>query len=608
LTEIPRAIRTNLINLRSLKIINLNLSKLVNRTFINFRKLEQLTIQKSQIKSIEIDAFYSLANLRYLNLDQNHLDDSSWTSLTQHLIHLENLSLNQNHFHRLHASLSKSLKQLDLSSNGLQQIDKKLDETLEKLDLQNNELNSLQLSFLSSLKNLKELNLDFNRLTFLPEKIFQFNSQLNYLSLQGNDLNFLTNSTFIGLDNLLHLNLARNRLQFLFNHRPFQYFRSLKILNLDRNLQMNLTKFILDDLNETLVELSLQNCNLTEWTDSFDSFRNLQRLRFSSNSLKNLPRNFLSSSILSLDLQRNQFDRLPYLIERNSSKLIDLDLSSNQISTLNTNDLFSYPNLKTIGLTNNPLNCDCHLKWIQQWLIDNYDRDLIRFLQWTCAKPNELVGRQLTTIRIEDMRCDDEQIQTVNIRNELILDHIEYKSNGQLIVSWKDFRLIQSEFYHIKIYDEKREFLLFDRLIANRKHSIEINEIFPSIINICIDTSDKSICRKVILPSNIIQSASMISSFSSSNEQQQFIYLILGLLVGAIIICTILILICYYHLQSFRKQQATTKTCLYHSLTHSQPQHESNHTSECSLHSSTDITEPYHIYQSIYPTRTRIYI
>jgi len=281
--------------------------------------------------------------------------------------------------------------------------------SLEKLDLQNNELNSLQLIFLLSLKNLKELNLDFNRLTFLPEKIFQTNFYLNYLSLQGNDLNYLTNYTFFGLENLIHLNLARNRLQFYSNQQPFQYLKSLKILNLDRNLQMNLTKNILKDLSKNLNELSLQNCNLTSFNYTLEFLFNLQRLKLSSNYLKNLPKNFLNSSIISIDLQRNLFTSIPNLFETNSSKLIDLDLSSNHISTLQDNQLLKYPNLKTIGLTGNPLDCNCHLRWIKQWLKLNYDQDLIKFLQWTCAKPENLFGKQLTAIHEQDMICDDNE-------------------------------------------------------------------------------------------------------------------------------------------------------------------------------------------------------
>jgi len=175
---------------------------------------------------------------------------------------------------------------------------------------------------------------------------------------------------------------------------------------------MNLTKNILQDLSNSLIELSLQNCNLTEFKYSLDFLIYLQRLKLSSNYLENLPNHFLSSSIISMDLQRNFFTSIPNLFQSNSSKLIDLDLSSNKISILQENNLLKYPNLKTIGLTGNPLDCNCHLRWIKKWLRINYDQDLIKFLQWTCAKPENLVGKQLTAIREEDMICHENEKTT----------------------------------------------------------------------------------------------------------------------------------------------------------------------------------------------------
>lgn len=407
--EIPQAIQSNLINLRSLKLIQLNFSKIDNRTFSQFRKLEHLTIRKSNIHTLESDAFFALNNLRSLNLDQNHLTDSCWNALIKHSPQLEILTLSQNQFKNLKNIHFPSLKHLDLSSNGLEIIENNRFPSLEKFYLQNNELNSLQLTFLSLVRDLKELNLDFNRLTFLPENIFQMNSKLISLSMQGNDLNYLTNYSLRGLKNLLQLNLARNRLQFQINQRPFRSLTSLKILNLDRNFQMNLTQTLLDDLNDHLTELSLQNCNLTTWNFSLASFIYLQRLKFSSNYLENLPENFLPPSIVSLDLQRNLFRKIPNFFSMSSLTLVDLDLSANLITSLDEHQLRKYPNLKTIGLTGNPLDCNCHLRWIKQWLEKNYDRDLIKFLQWTCAKPMRLVGKQLTTISEMEMSCNEEK-------------------------------------------------------------------------------------------------------------------------------------------------------------------------------------------------------
>ncbi|CAF0963871.1 unnamed protein product [Adineta ricciae] len=665
--EIPQAIKSNLINLRSLKLINLNLTILPNHTFTKYRKLEDLSIIKSNIDKIESDAFHSLNNLRSLHLDHNQLNDQIWFDLTKYLQNLEILTLSQNNFHYLkHTFLSKQLRILDLSSNGIQIIEKPFFESLlslEKLSLQNNEINSLQLTFLPLLIHLKELNLDFNRLTFLPENLFQSNRQLSYLSLQGNDLNYLTNKSFYGLKNLTYLNLARNRLQFQSTQQPFQDLNTLEILNLDRNNQLNLSKSIFHGLYQSLIELSLQNCNLTQInleTNPFARFRSLQRLKLSSNNFKDLPEKFLFNlkhSLISLDLQRNHLNSIPNLFGKdfNSSKLTDIDLSSNQICTLDKDDLYQYKNLKTIGLTGNPLHCDCQLKWLKQWLIKNYDYDLIKFLQWTCLTPMKLTGKQLTIIDEQDMVCRENQyskcqnrksttiqsstsIKTTTILpaltlsssssssfDELIINDISYNPNGMLTLTWDYMSLTLPRYIHLQIYDENTRRVILQRLIDGEQRSIELdikdylNER-SSIYMICLNIRHNKYCRNVQLEQIKSPTSSLIVSSNVSDNQQQptqLIFLLSGAFLGAIFVCLVLIIFCCWRIRrlSSRKEISNSieklpPNTFYHPPAHSsifyrplniisypqaqkqqQQQQQSCDTSECSIHSSTDTSQ-----------------
>ncbi|CAF3560078.1 unnamed protein product [Rotaria sordida] len=682
-TDIPDAIKYNLINLRTLKLINLNLTIIKNNTFIKYRKLEELSIIKSNIKFIELNGFNSLNNLRSLHLDQNQLNDNIWFVLKKYLNNLEILTLSQNNLNILKENfLLKNLKILDLSSNGIQIIERNFFENIlfiEKLYLQNNEINSLQLTFLTILNNLKELNLDFNRLTFLPENLFQFNNKLIYLSLQGNDLNYLTNKSFRGLNNLIYLNLARNRLQFHINQQPFQHLNSLEILNLDRNLYLNLSKLTFSGLETNLIELSLQNCNLTKiylLNNPFDLFTNLQRLKLSSNNLKELPENFLKNSVnslISIDLQRNLFQSIPNLFGENFilSKLTDFDLSSNYICTLNKNDLYKYKYLKTIGLTGNPLHCNCHLRWLKQWLIKNYDYDLIKFLQWTCATPMKLYGKQLTIIDEQDMICSENDYsqcqssqnssiikststQLTSIKStststridELIINDISYNPNGMLTITWEYMLSTLPRYFHLQIYDDINRHIILQRLIDGDQRSIEIdiknylNES-SSIYLICLNIRQNKYCRNIQLQ-QIKSSSLILSSNKHENDQSlQFIYLLIGIILGAIFVSIMLIIVCCWRIRNISKDKLSNSieklptNTLYHpplrssifyrplniiSYPQIQQQQHSCDTSECSIHSSTDTSQlandSYHIYQQIPPvyncqihsTRTHILV
>jgi len=189
------------------------------------------------------------------------------------------------------------------------------------------------------------------------------------------------------------------------------------------------------------------------------------------------------------------------------------------------------------------------------------------------------------------------------------------------------------KYYRIQIYDENHENLLFQRLIDGRERSIEIEILnyvtkFPSINIVCINIRQKQYCRKIILESNIIKSASLVL-LSNKQDNEQFIYLIGGILLGAILVCSILIIICYCRLcydskeklSSINSDEKSTKTFFYHPLNIiGYPQQQSSHTSECSLHSSSNTShltnDPYHIYQQIpsvqncqiHSTRTHVLI
>ncbi|UJR28221.1 hypothetical protein I4U23_009471 [Adineta vaga] len=460
---------------------------------------------------------------------------------------------------------------------------------------------------------------------------------------------------------------TRNRLQFQLNQQPFDDLNSLEILNLDRNNQLNLSKTIFAGLENKLIELSLQNCNLTRIyveNNPFSAFLSLQRLKLSSNNFKELPDRFLynlKSSLISIDLQRNHLSSIPNFFGKdfNSSKLTDIDLSSNQICTLNRDDLYQYKNLKTIGFTGNPLHCNCQLKWLKQWLIKNYDYDLIKFLQWTCATPMKLTGKQLTIIDEQDMICKDNEyskcqdrrknfdlksttiqsstsIKTTTIPSssfdELVINDISYNPNGMLTITWEYMLLTLPRYIHLQIYDENTRRVILQRLIDGEQRSIELDikdylKEFSSIYMICLNIRHNKYCRNIQLEQMKTSTSSLIVSSNNPENQQsvQFFFLLGGIFLGAIFVCLVLIVFCCWRIHRLSPsppisnsiEKLPTNT-FYHPPGHSsifyrplniisypqpQQQQQSCDTSECSIHSSTDTSQvasdSYHVYQQI---------
>ena len=231
---------------------------------------------------------------------------------------------------------------------------------------------------------------------------------------------------------------------------------------------------------------------------------------------------------------------------------------------------------------------------------------------------------------------------------ETLWKELIVNSPGRLTLSWQYPSYPLPKYSQIEIYDEHERELLYQRLIDGHQQSIDIDisslplKQSSSKHMLCIHMNEKKSCRKISLPSNSIQSASLILSSSSPiNKQQQqqhdeddneqYLYLIGGILLGAILVCTILILCCYCRLQwdceeklssssalPIDRQDNSIKTFVYHPL--NVISYPSQQTSECSLHSSTETShssnDPYHLYQQIpsihncqiYSTRTHVLI
>lgn len=207
-----------------------------------------------------------------------------------------------------------------------------------------------------------------------------------------------------------------------------------------------------------------------------------------------------------------------------------------------------------------------------------------------------------------------------SLLNELLIKDIVFNPNGILTISWEYLLSPLPKYYHIEIYD-KNHYMIYQSLIDGQENSIDVNiadyfEKIPSTYIVCINIADQKYCRNIFIKfnTNTIKSSSLVLS-SNKQDNDQILYLLGGILLGAILVCSILIIICYYRLRYYTSQslsqipkiksdEKSIKTFYYHPLNIiSYPQQQSSNTSECSLHSSIDTNhltnDPYHIYQQI---------
>jgi len=421
---IPKSIVNYLRNLNTLRLKGLYVKTLENFVFKKLKKVQILSLQFCSIQKIELNAFEGLSNsITELYLDGNLLQsiptealiNAAFTSLkilglSQNNIKIINVnSFGFNYFNnfdyynqiRQESNSFNNLVKLDLSYNGLKKIDSQafnhLNNTLESFMLQNNEINSYNLKFLHQLNALKDLNLGFNLITNLKSNLFKNSLNLQFLSLQGNSIVFDTEdsvSTFDGLIGLQRLNLARNGIKYL----PSNLFKplvQLKSLIIDKNIIENLNEFTFEGLFVSLMNISLQNTKMnSENLICLKHFERIERIKLGFNEIKQIDWSLfekMCSTLTNLDLQNNQIESIIYEINSRVNLIMEnlqeLDFSNNKLCHINSNLINKSPKLKNLGLSQNPLYCDCNMLPLFEWVRRKFDKDMISFIQWQCEVP-----------------------------------------------------------------------------------------------------------------------------------------------------------------------------------------------------------------------------
>lgn len=219
--------------------------------------------------------------------------------------------------------------------------------SLESLSLDHNRISAVNVSG-ESVKNLKDLALNNNMLTFVPEFIGKA-GRLRTLDLGNNAISKIDSDSFANLTDLYGLRLAQNRLHRVANE-TFVNCPNIHVLNLAHNFISSVDQFAFNPLQE-LRALRLDNNKLEDLNGLVSSLANLQWLNVSSNELQWFDYAFVPSSLEWLDVSANKLAELGNFYELDNFGLRSLDASGNSIRGLNSK---SFPgSLAKIALKEN---------------------------------------------------------------------------------------------------------------------------------------------------------------------------------------------------------------------------------------------------------------
>ncbi|KAH8332594.1 hypothetical protein KR074_006702 [Drosophila pseudoananassae] len=408
LKHLPRGIFSKMPKLKHLNLWSNQLHNLTKYDFEGASSVLDIDLHANGIEVLPHDVFIFMPNLREINLGAN-LFRSLPEGLFEHNTRLEKVRISNNRAKlitlppRLFANLP-DLKVLFLKTD-LESLPGDLLEGstgITNISLGTNLLTTLPDKLFEHQTNLQSLDLSHNQLTHLPDGIFEHNRELKDLNLESNYLTRISRKLFSRLISLETLVMRNNRLNII-DHSAFTATSSLRHLYLEHN---NI------DLQQSLLTNHVNDPN-----SPFSSLFNLETLNLSHNSIMVIYYDwkFVMTKLRDLDLSYNNISSLNFEdIQFISRNRLQVNLTHNKIRSIlldkdvpvdRTDD-----SVVNIDLNDNPLDCDCTMLIFAQLVRGDIKPAYAKYYKLQtdrlfCSKPGALEGTPVKKIMPEKLLC-----------------------------------------------------------------------------------------------------------------------------------------------------------------------------------------------------------
>lgn len=376
------------------------------------------------------------------------------------------------------------------SDLGLERAPLNLPHGIQRLDLSCNQVRNLSQETLAFHTGLHHLNLHSNKIHFIQPGLFTNMTQLKVLDLSRNHLNVFalhktnighltavesldlsSNGLYTGMTDyfltdsplLVNLSLSGNSITKI-SHNTFSGSLSLRKISLHNNVILEIEDGAFDSLDH-LTELDLSK-NSINCITNFNLY-NLKTLNLSKNSLEV----FQSSSsddvyeLVSLDLSQNKMLLLPLLPRKN--KLEYLDVSRNQIQSINVNGSYSGRVFLEPSLTKEH-TCFHHLRYLDM----SYNN-----LQ---SLPESIF---YTTLSLQDLIVSNNCIQSFSLSRDLlpklrILD-LSYNTLQTFSITHKSLQSLE------ELYLQGNDLTTLDYHTFQRLPNLKLLQLQQNNLEIC---------------------------------------------------------------------------------------------------------------------------
>uniref|UniRef100_A0A8C6TXW4 Slit homolog 3 (Drosophila) n=1 Tax=Neogobius melanostomus TaxID=47308 RepID=A0A8C6TXW4_9GOBI len=387
-TRITKVDFTGLKNLRILHLEDNQISVIERGAFRDLRLLERLDLSENQIQAVARKAFRGITNVKNLQLDSNHIsciEDGAFRALRD----LEILTLNNNNVSLIPLSSFNhmpKLRTLRLHSNSLH-CDCHLSWLSDWLRARRGLAPFTQCM---SPAHMRGLNVpDVQKKDFVCPVQTESKTCLPPVAVCPPSCscnNNIVDCRRKGLteipanlpEGIVEIRLEQNLIK---NVPPgaFTAYKKLKRIDLSKNQISDIA------------------------ADAFSGLRSLTSLVLYGNKITELPKGLFDGlvSLQLLLLNANKINCLRVNTFQDLQNLNLLSLYDNKLQTISKGLFAPLRSIKTLHLAQNPFMCDCHLKWLADYLFDNP----IETSGARCSHPRRLANKRISQVKGKKFRC-----------------------------------------------------------------------------------------------------------------------------------------------------------------------------------------------------------
>lgn len=404
---LPRRILTELKQIHQLEIADMGLDDRIWAELDSLYQIRHFNFSHNEITTIKADIMAGFPSMLYFHGQHNRIRDVPRNAF-KHQKEMLILMLSHNEITRVpklaFCGENKSdqvcldhtiykLERLYLDHNNISLIDAESISGLELLKEMNISFNSipyLPIGVFSRLRSLQILDISSNRIHSLGHNVFQdthllkyFNASRNFINdvpvlnsmvmleqvdLSHNNITSLFGNTFEGLNNLSLVLLNNNQLKSL-SYKLFKGCTNLRHLDLSVNNLHDLG----DSMFSSTIELEAIDISHNDLSNIGTAFGHLSKLKFLSlsyNKLTKILRGLLPNSLEFLDLKHNQIHEISAYTFKAMHAIKLVDISNNRLETLDKNQVEVAYRLQAKPFFNiryNNFICDCKLGWLKDY-------------------------------------------------------------------------------------------------------------------------------------------------------------------------------------------------------------------------------------------------